>query len=174
MSLRVPVYRDLVCNGPMSADAEEVVQETFLRAKVRVSDYASTRICKRCDANRGQSDVGAAVGISGPRRPTPTGRSLMAPWRWPGPASILQRALKSAALMAAGRRPAAQGSKLSAGDITHEFHVSPPPVPANCRGRRSLSHQAGSRRSSRSVERRAVRARSFRHHRNRYARLRPA
>jgi RNA polymerase sigma-70 factor (ECF subfamily) len=29
--LRVPVYRYLVCNGLGSADAEEVVQETFLR-----------------------------------------------------------------------------------------------------------------------------------------------
>lgn len=29
--LRVPVYRYLVCNGLVSADAEEVVQETFLR-----------------------------------------------------------------------------------------------------------------------------------------------
>jgi RNA polymerase sigma-70 factor (ECF subfamily) len=29
--LRVPVYRYLVCNGLASADAEEVVQETFLR-----------------------------------------------------------------------------------------------------------------------------------------------
>src|SRR5580692_4143492 len=39
--LRVPVYRYLVCNGLGSADAEEVVQETFLRLYRHLSRQGS-------------------------------------------------------------------------------------------------------------------------------------
>jgi RNA polymerase sigma-70 factor, ECF subfamily len=39
--LRVPVYRYLVCNGLGSADAEEIVQETFLRLYRHLSNRGS-------------------------------------------------------------------------------------------------------------------------------------